>query len=303
MPAFPVGVETCQIIYGKGISPTGNAQKAQLQVDLILGGSAQAVVWAGDGTPLLKLVDVFTLPAGEMGAATVAVVDQEGWLDGSGASFSMWAYRLTERVAGGVVRVKYVQPLSGQMSIDFDMIPDGNVGLPVSAPVVPVTSVNGQTGAVTVDGASDPGVAAFIEDDSSDTYAAIDAAAAALLTTPGTALNIWSSQITDETARATAAEDQLTASKADAANPVFTGTVTVPDGALAIADTSGLQAALDLKAPLASPAFTGTVTGVTKAMVGLGSADNTSDASKPVSTAQQAAIASFSAAFSLVFGG
>ena len=45
-----------------------------------------------------------------------------------------------------------------------------------------------------------------------------------------------------------------------AANPVFTGTVTVPDGALAIADTSGLQGALDLKAPLASPTFTGTVT-------------------------------------------
>jgi len=70
MPTFPVGVETCQIIYGKGISPTGNAQKAQLQVDLILGGSAQAVVWAGDGTPLLKLVDVFTSPVGEMPSLT-----------------------------------------------------------------------------------------------------------------------------------------------------------------------------------------------------------------------------------------
>ena len=44
-----------------------------------------------------------------------------------------------------------------------------------------------------------------------------------------------------------------------AANPTFTGTVTIPDGALAIADTSGLQSALDLKAPLASPTFTGTV--------------------------------------------
>jgi hypothetical protein len=35
--------------------------------------------------------------------------------------------------------------------------------------------------------------------------------------------------------------------------------VTVPDNALAIADTNGLQAALDAKAPLASPTFTGTV--------------------------------------------
>ena len=56
-----------------------------------------------------------------------------------------------------------------------------------------------------------------------------------------------------------------------------------------IADTTGLQTALDAKAPLASPTFTGTVTGVTKAMVGLGSADNVADASKPVSTLQAAA--------------
>ena len=62
-----------------------------------------------------------------------------------------------------------------------------------------------------------------------------------------------------------------------------------------IADTTGLQAALDLKAPLASPTFTGTVGGITKAMVGLGSVDNTADASKPVSTAQAAADAAVQA--------
>lgn len=43
------------------------------------------------------------------------------------------------------------------------------------------------------------------------------------------------------------------------------------------------------KAPLASPAFTGTPTGISKAHVGLGNVDNTSDANKPVSTAQAAA--------------
>jgi hypothetical protein len=45
-----------------------------------------------------------------------------------------------------------------------------------------------------------------------------------------------------------------------------------------------------LKAPLASPTFTGTVSGVTASMVGLGNVTNTSDASKPVSTAQQTAL-------------
>ena len=54
--------------------------------------------------------------------------------------------------------------------------------------------------------------------------------------------------------------------------------------------SSNIQGQLDLKAPLASPTFTGTVSGITKAMVGLGNVDNTSDTDKPVSTAQQAAL-------------
>jgi hypothetical protein len=44
------------------------------------------------------------------------------------------------------------------------------------------------------------------------------------------------------------------------------------------------------KAPINNPTFTGTVSGITKSMVGLGSVDNTADASKPVSTATQTAL-------------
>jgi len=43
-------------------------------------------------------------------------------------------------------------------------------------------------------------------------------------------------------------------------------------------------------APIVSPTFSGTVNGITKAMVGLGNAENTTDASKPISTATQAAL-------------
>lgn len=61
-------------------------------------------------------------------------------------------------------------------------------------------------------------------------------------------------------------------------------------GEQAISTVTGLQTALDAKAPLASPTFTGTVSGITKTMVGLGNADNTADSAKPVSTAQQIAL-------------
>jgi hypothetical protein len=54
--------------------------------------------------------------------------------------------------------------------------------------------------------------------------------------------------------------------------------------------TSGIQTQIDSKAPSSSPTFTGTVAGITKSMVGLSNVDNTTDAAKPVSTAQQTAL-------------
>lgn len=102
-------------------------------------------------------------------------------------------------------------------------------------------------------------------------------------------------------------------SKAPTANPTFTGTVSgVTKSMVGLGDvdntsdsakpiSTATQTALDAKSALASPTFTGTVTvptlavtttatGITKTMVGLGNADNTSDANKPVSTATQTAL-------------
>ena len=59
----------------------------------------------------------------------------------------------------------------------------------------------------------------------------------------------------------------------------YTGT----EQSIVISQVDGLQADLDLKAPIESPTFTGTVAGITKAMVGLGNVDDTSDADKPIS--------------------
>jgi uncharacterized protein YoxC len=84
-------------------------------------------------------------------------------------------------------------------------------------------------------------------------------------------------------------------------DPTFGGTVVLP-GTTTIGNvssneieylvgvTSEIQAQIDSKAPSADPTFTGTVSGVTKAHVGLGNVDDTSDADKPVSTATQTAL-------------
>jgi hypothetical protein len=99
--------------------------------------------------------------------------------------------------------------------------------------------------------------------------------------------------------------------KANLSGPTFTGTVVLPSTTsignvsateLGYVDgvTSAIQTQLDAKlasstaastyAPIAGPTFTGTVSGITKSMVGLGNVDNTTDAGKPVSTAQQTAL-------------
>jgi hypothetical protein len=91
------------------------------------------------------------------------------------------------------------------------------------------------------------------------------------------------------------------------ANPTFTGTVQGITASMVglgnVSNTSDAgkpvstaqQTALDLKAnrdspTIANPTFTGTVQGITASMVGLGNVSNTSDAGKPVSTAQQTAL-------------
>lgn len=55
-------------------------------------------------------------------------------------------------------------------------------------------------------------------------------------------------------------------------------------------DQNSITQALALKAPVNSPTFTGTVSGISTAMVGLGNVNNTADADKPVSAAQQTAL-------------
>jgi hypothetical protein len=75
---------------------------------------------------------------------------------------------------------------------------------------------------------------------------------------------------------------------------LYAGNVKGADTKLNIADTAAMLKpyfnAINLKANIESPTFTGTVKGITKAMVGLGNADNTSDIDKPVSTATQTAL-------------
>lgn len=89
--------------------------------------------------------------------------------------------------------------------------------------------------------------------------------------------------------------------KANLAGPTFTGTVVLPAttsiGTVSATEigyvdgvTSSIQTQIDSKSPINNPTFTGTVGGITKAMVGLGNVENTTDLNKVISTATQDAL-------------
>ena len=73
----------------------------------------------------------------------------------------------------------------------------------------------------------------------------------------------------------------------DVLKPISTATQAALD---LKSNATDINTALILKSPIESPTFTGTVSGVTKSMVGLGLVDNTSDESKPISSATQSAL-------------
>lgn len=87
----------------------------------------------------------------------------------------------------------------------------------------------------------------------------------------------------------------------DEAKPISTATQTALDLKASIASVNlkanGTELALkadivdlNLKAPIASPTFTGIVSGISASMVGLSNVDNTTDLSKPISSATQTAL-------------
>ncbi len=130
-------------------------------------------------------------------------------------------------------------------------------------PTVPVTSVAGKTGDVTL-AKADVGLGNV--DNTSDASKPVSTATQTALN--GKANSTHSHAISDVTNLQTSLDGKASSTHSHA-----------------ISDVTNLQTSLDAKAPTASPTFTGTVSGVTKAHVGLGNVDNTSDSTKNSATA------------------
>lgn len=148
---FPDGVETAKITISSGITPVGEVARVSAVVK-----TGVRIIHEASGVPII--------PTGDAGVRTddgiefvLPLDDQAGFLDESGAQVTGWGYVITVSRTfpnrGGVDTVtRTIHLVSGQSVVDFDLIPDGAVLEPVIGDVGVVTSVNGRTGAVIIDG-------------------------------------------------------------------------------------------------------------------------------------------------------
>lgn len=146
---LPAGITTCTVTFGRalgGVLGTQGTITGTVETD-------RTLVWAATGETLYDIAeDVQLYEAGNWLTFAAPHVDQPGFRDQSGATitgFSM-IFRGTVKFPGQpeIRVVKAFQVFTGQSAADLDLLPDGPVTAPVTAPAPVVTSVAGLTGAV-----------------------------------------------------------------------------------------------------------------------------------------------------------
>jgi len=148
---LPAGVTTCLVFKKAPVSFGGSQAKIFLEVT-----PSVRLVHTETGTPLVDFLESVAPIEGGVAQMMLPHTAQAGFQDEAGNSFINWHYTARVRYEkGGDKRhlplVTFQIP-EGQAEIDLSMIPAGPAALPTSAPVATVTSINGETGAVTIDG-------------------------------------------------------------------------------------------------------------------------------------------------------
>jgi len=149
--ALPAGVTTCLVSKKAPVSFGGGQAKVYLEIT-----PSVRLVHTATGTPLADFLEVIAPLEGGVAQAALPHTDQPGFQDEAGNAFINWHY--TARVRYEKDGNKKHLPLfafqipSGQTALDLSAVPAGPAALPTSAPIAVVTSINGQTGPVTVEG-------------------------------------------------------------------------------------------------------------------------------------------------------
>lgn len=158
--ALPAGVLTATITYGKSYDAFG--QNADVTVRIT---PSHRLLWEATGDYVADFEVTSAADAGVVGSFLLPR-DQDGFLNSSGDAIRGWYYTaiVTERRGNAAKSYRKVFTVAeDQSAIDLDALPiDAIVQPPGSAPIPAVTSVNGQAGAVVVEGADASTVSAAV---------------------------------------------------------------------------------------------------------------------------------------------
>lgn len=149
---LPIGVTTFELTFGQ----TFDYEGVSLQTDLTIVPSHEVRTAAGER--IVPALIETSSPVGEYGSIDLPQPGQGNLYDLKGNLITNWWYTVTavDSKAGrtvGDTKVWKLQPTIDQLVVDLDTQPTDQVVGPVGSVVPPaVTSVNGGTGAVTVEG-------------------------------------------------------------------------------------------------------------------------------------------------------
>jgi hypothetical protein len=148
--AIPAGISTALVHMDAPVSFIGDVGRLHVTIS-----PSASLVWAATGTPVGNFVDSLKLDPGQPLEIELPHTDQDGFLDSSGGAFKNWAYVIKVRYEkDGQTRTfdeRSFQIPIGQTNVDLALIPAGMPTPPVSAPAASVTSLEGYTGAVTLE--------------------------------------------------------------------------------------------------------------------------------------------------------
>jgi hypothetical protein len=147
---FPVGMQLATVAFGIPLTATGKDVVTKVSVK-----PTSTVIWAATGQPIPAFSDSFTAEGGQLGSFQVPFVDQAGFIDLAGNEVTDFAFQVNASWEFGNERpiawAKNLKPLLGQTgTIDLDLVPDGPVSIPVTAPTAAVLGFEGRTGFITL---------------------------------------------------------------------------------------------------------------------------------------------------------
>jgi lysophospholipase L1-like esterase len=150
MAGLPEGITTALVHMDAPVSFIGDEGSLFITIT-----PSVPLVWAATGTPIANFVDSMVLDPGVELQVQLPHVDQPGFQDGLGNWVTGWYYTIKVVYDKNGQRrhfpEKDFQVLSGQNEVDVALVPAGVVPtIPVIAPILPVTSIGGFSGTVTL---------------------------------------------------------------------------------------------------------------------------------------------------------